>query len=158
MEINILLEEEFANCPEVLWLEQIVTDILEAQNVPDNAEVSLVVTSQERIRELNKAYRDLDETTDVLSFFMTGPGSQEKEPSPFISPPDGLLHLGEVIISCPQAEIQAKEHGHSVKKEVAVLAIHGMLHLLGFDHAEPNQTAEMQAREKAILEIIAPRI
>ena len=65
--------------------------------------------------------------------------------------PDGKLHLGEVIISYPQAVIQAEEHRHSVKKEVAILIIHGVLHLLGYDHDEPKRRRQMAAREAEIL-------
>jgi len=76
----------------------------------------------------------------------------------FMVPPDGIVHLGEVIISYPQAAIQAEEHGHSVEKEVAVLLIHGVLHLLGYDHAEPDEQRDMQAREADILAHLAEQI
>ena len=70
---------------------------------------------------------------------------------PFVQPPDGVLHLGEVIISCPQAIMQAEEHQHSVKKEIAILRIHGVLHLLGYEHDEPERERQMRARETEIL-------
>jgi probable rRNA maturation factor len=95
---------------------------------------------------------DEDSPTDVLSFAM-----REKGPAgtpDFVFPEGDALHLGEVIISLPQAEIQAKEHKHSVKKEVAVLLIHGILHLLGFDHDRPESREKMQDRETAILKIV----
>ena len=69
----------------------------------------------------------------------------------FPSPPDGVQHLGEVIISSPQAVIQAKEHQHSIKREVAILIIHGVLHLLGYDHETPEQERQMSAKEAEIL-------
>jgi probable rRNA maturation factor len=69
----------------------------------------------------------------------------------FVVPPDGVHHLGEVIVSCPQAVIQAKEHQHSIKKELAILIIHGVLHLLGYDHEEPEQERQMRGRETEIL-------
>ena len=69
-------------------------------------------------------------------------------------PPDGVLHLGEVIISYPQAVIQAEEHQHSKKREVAILVIHGILHLLGYEHDKPELESIMSSREQAILSII----
>ncbi len=157
MEINILIEEGLTGCPDAGWFERLMADILKAQNAGSNAEVSLVITGQDRIRELNRAYRGIDEPTDVLSFFMTGGGS-EPDAAPFVQPPDGMAHLGEVIISCPQAAIQAEEHGHSIRKEMAILVIHGVLHLLGYDHAEPGPEQEMRARETAVLAEINPRL
>ncbi len=69
-----------------------------------------------------------------------------------------MAHLGEVIISCPQAAIQAGEHGHSLRKEMAILVVHGVLHLLGYDHAEPGPEKEMRAREAAVLAEIIPQL
>ena len=92
----------------------------------------------------------------MLSFAMQDELQPEDgEEFSFIAPPDGIKHLGEVIISYPQAEIQAVEHDHSVEKEAAVLAIHGVLHLLGYDHIEDKEAEEMEAREKIILESLA---
>jgi len=95
----------------------------------------------------------IDKPTDVLSFAMQDElPSEDGEDFSFIAPPDGIKQLGEVIISFQQAVIQAEQHQHSVKKEVAVLAIHGVLHLLGYDHMEDDEADIMEAREKAILE------
>ena len=71
---------------------------------------------------------------------------------PFIHPPDGVRHLGEVLISYPQAVAQAKEQGHSPERELALLVIHGILHLLGYDHEEPEQEEKMKQKEKELLE------
>jgi probable rRNA maturation factor len=149
MEINILIEEGIEAEPGAEWLQRVVETSLLAENAPPHVELSLVVTGQERIQELNREYRGQDRTTDVLSFSMSE--ASEGEPAPFIGPPDGLLHLGEIIISYPQALIQSKEDGHSVKKEMAVLIIHGVLHILGYDHQKPEMEAKMRAREKDIL-------
>jgi probable rRNA maturation factor len=149
MEINVLIEEGMEVQPEADWLQGIVEKTLSAENVPPNAEISLVITGQERIQELNRQYRGLDRPTDVLSFAM----SEEKEDKPeaFIGPPDGMLHLGEVIISYPQAVIQANERGHSIKKEMAILIVHGVLHILGYDHEKPEMEPAMTAKEKEVL-------
>ena len=77
--------------------------------------------------------------------------SRNQNPITFIGPPDGLLHLGEVIISYPQAVIQAREHRHSIKREMAILIVHGVLHILGYDHEKPKMEPAMSAKEKEIL-------
>ncbi len=150
MQISVLIDEDIEGCPDESWLRRVAERVLAAQGVCSYAELGLVVTGQERVRELNKKYRDEDRPTDVLAFYMT-PSSEETGAPAFITPPDGMLHLGEVIISYPQAVIQAKEHGHSVRREMAILIIHGVLHLLGYDHDKPELARLMRAREKEIL-------
>jgi len=146
MEINVLVDEGFEGCPEASWLRSVAEQVLIAQGVSSDVELGLVITSQERVRQLNKSYRGKDEPTDVLAFYMTSAAGET-----FVAPPDGVRHLGEVIISYPQAVIQAKEHQHSIKKELAILIIHGVLHLLGYDHEEPEQERRMRGREADIL-------
>jgi probable rRNA maturation factor len=150
LEINVLIEEGLEAAPDAGWLQKIVEATLNAENAPPSVEISLVITGQERIRELNREYRGADRPTDVLSFSLSEEKAGE-EPASFIGPPDGLLHLGEVIISYPQAAIQAREQGHSVNREIAVLIIHGVLHILGYDHEEPEGETAMQNREKQVL-------
>jgi len=82
------------------------------------------------------------------------PAEGELGVPPFVIPPDGVLHLGEVIISYPQAVIQAEEHHHSIKREIAILTIHGVLHLLGYEHDKPGLERQMRAREAEILSSI----
>ncbi len=150
MEINILIEEGLDAELDTEWLQNVVEKPLTAEKVPSNAEISLVITGQERIQELNRDYRGLDQPTDVLSFSLSE--QKDEEPAPFIGPPDGVLHLGEVIISYPQALIQARETNHSQKREIAILIIHGVLHILGYDHEKQEMEPAMRAREKEILE------
>jgi len=153
MEINVLIEESTEEgCPDASWLRDIAEKILSIHGVGADAELGLVIASQERVQELNRSYRGKDEPTDVLAFFMTSAAVKADEVVlPFVTPPDGVLHLGEVIISYPQAIAQAKTHRHSTKKELAILIIHGVLHLLGYDHEAPEQSGRMRAREKEIL-------
>jgi probable rRNA maturation factor len=159
MEINVLIEEEFSGCPSEGWLQDIVRHILNAQKVGQDTELSLLITGQEQIRELNRDYRDKDEPTDVLSFCLTADDEHTgTDSASFITAPDGVRHLGEVIISCPQAIVQAGEHRHSVEKEMAILIIHGVLHLLGYDHEETEMESQMSAREAAILADIQQEI
>jgi probable rRNA maturation factor len=146
VEINVLIEEEFEDCLEAGWLKGLAKQVLTLQEASAETELGLVIAGQERVRALNKNYRGKDVPTDVLTF-STLPDAGE----PFILPPDGRLHLGEVIISYPQAVIQAGEEGHSVEKEMATLITHGVLHLLGFDDETPELREQMRAREQEIL-------
>ncbi len=150
MEINVLVDEGFEGCPEVSWLESVAETALVVQSTDSRVELGLVVVGQERVRQLNLSYLDKDEPTDVLAFAML-PEQPGGELALFVAPPDGMQHLGEVIISYPQAVIQAEEHQHSIKREIAILIIHGVLHLLGYDHDEPELEREMRAREAEIL-------
>ena len=149
MEINVLIDDELEDCPEASWLKGVVEEVLLAQRVGSSVELGLVITSQERVQELNRLYRGKDKPTDVLAF-----SAREEigaDFPPFVQPPDGVLHLGEVIISYPQVITQAEEHQHSVQREIAILIIHGVLHLLGYEHDKPELERQMKAREAEIL-------
>ena len=152
MEINLIIDGEFTGCPDIEWFQHIAAQVLDAQGAGGNAEIGLVITGQEKVQELNRDYRGEDRPTDVLAFYMTAAGGQpESESTQFVSPPDGMRHLGEVVISYPQAVTQAQEHRHSINKELTILIIHGVLHLLGYDHENTQQKQEMAAREQIIL-------
>jgi len=153
MEINVLVDEGLEGCLEASWLESVAEKVLAAQGADSRAELGLVIAGQERVRQLNLSYLGKDEPTDVLAFSML-PEQPGGDIAPFVVPPDGIKHLGEVIISYPQAVIQAEEHQHSVKKEIAILIIHGVLHLLGYEHDTPELEREMRAREAEILSYI----
>ena len=157
MEINVLINKDYTEHLKVSWLRSIVGQVLLAQNTGPKVELGLVITNQEMILQLNRSYRSQDRPTDVLSFsLLPEPLTTGTKGSltPFVPPPDGVLHLGEVIISYPQAVIQAEEHRHSVTREIAILIIHGILHILGYDHNEDELEKQMKSREAAILESI----
>jgi probable rRNA maturation factor len=156
MEINILIEEGIEPEPETGWMQKLIESVLIKENLPPNIEMSLLITGQARIQELNKEYRGKDQPTDVLSFSLAE--QKEGEPEAFIGPPDGLLHMGEIIISYPQAVLQARESGHGIKKEMASLIIHGILHMLSYDHENKELALAMQAREREILEQLEKEI
>ena len=151
MEIDVSFDEGFEECLDAGWLRSIAESTLAAEKIEDNTEVGLVIASQQRVQQLNKTYRGKDSPTDVLAFAMLPEPDADKEIS-FTAPPDGIRHLGEVIISYPQAIKQAKEQRHSITREVAILIIHGVLHLLGYDHIKDEDAIKMKAREKEILE------
>ena len=153
MEINVLVDEGLEGHPGTSWLEGVAEKVLVAQGVDSRAELGLVIVGQERMRQLNLSYLGKDVPTDVLAFSML-PEQSGGDLAPFVAPPDGIQHLGEVIIAYPQAVIQAEEHQHSIKREIAILIIHGVLHLLGYEHDKPELEREMRAREAEILSYI----
>lgn len=125
-------------------LEEVVQAVLFSEKIKGETEISLVFTGNKRIRTLNRQYRGIDRATDVLSF--EGEGGEE-----FVEPGDGVRHLGEIFISCPKAFSQAKEKGHSVAKEIDILLIHGLFHLLGYDHIKDEDYEVMRGKEESVI-------
>jgi probable rRNA maturation factor len=152
-EIEIFVEEKFRGVVDGGWVKKIVRQVLKAEGVVPPYEVSLAFTDSETVQQLNRDYRGVDEPTDVLAFYML---PQKVADVSFALPPDGVTRLGEVIISYPQAVAQAKEQGHSPERELALLVIHGILHLLSYDHKEPEEENKMRKRERELLERCLP--
>ena len=154
-DIYIDWELEGAN-PYKPLLTRVIAAALEAENVAIPCGVDVLLTTNEGIREINLEQRQIDAATDVLSFPMleltpgvppTGEGEDELDPE------TGLCCLGDMVISVERAKEQAAEFGHSIQRELAYLAVHSVLHLLGYDHLDEGpQKARMRAREEAILE------
>jgi len=144
-ELNVHIDEPFKGLLDPIWLRRVALVTLTREGVSPSAELSFIITDGETIQELNRRYRGKDEPTDVLSFAL-------QDGEPFIAPPDGILHLGEVFISYPQAVMQAKEYNHPIEREMAVLTIHGVLHLLGYDHEREKDEQEMRDREEEVLQ------
>ena len=117
----------------------------ELYGVP-TAEVSITLTDNAYIHELNRQYRNIDRPTDVLSFALNEGVEPEVKDGPEINV------LGDIIISVERAAEQAADYGHSLRREMAFLTVHGMLHLLGYDHMEEAERAEMQREEKYVME------
>ena len=127
--------------------------VLDQEKVSVPCEINVLVTNDDGIRAINKANRDLDKATDVLSFpmFQLTPGQQIHDRETYIDPETGLCPLGDMCISLERAQAQAKAFGHSLKREIGYLTIHSMLHLLGYDHLdEAEMKAQMRSREEAI--------
>ena len=125
----------------------------------DPAQMSLVITGDDTVHSLNAQFRGLDEVTDVLSFSTHHGGHWEGEADPpenvnefdFIMPPDEPSPLGEVIVSYPQAQRQAEARSESLEHELALLVVHGVLHLTGHDHMEARDAELMESRERTAL-------
>lgn len=152
-DIQVQIDEQFAGRLSADWLERVAREALLAEDVAAPAEVSLTVTDPETVRRLNREYRGFDEPTDVLAFAQ---GESRDEELPFVQAPDGIHRLGDVVISYPQAAAQAEQRGAPVERELALLTVHGLLHLLGYDHGTSEEEAAMRARENAALGRIFP--
>ncbi len=130
---------------------------LSAENINVPCEINVLVTNNQGIRLINAASRKLDAATDVLSFpmFDLTAGSPPEDWSMYLDPETGLCPLGDMAISLERASQQAKEFGHSLRREVGYLTIHSMLHLLGYDHLDEGpQKAIMRSREEAIAKTV----
>jgi len=145
-ELYVKIDAPFESYVDEAWLRRVVAATLAVEGVNSPVELGLVITDDETIRYLNKKYRGQNEATDVLSFALL----EDSDP-PFINPPDGVLHLGEVILSYPQAMVQAEDHHHSLKQELALLVVHGVLHLLGHEDEDTKGELRMRAEEKRVL-------
>ena len=108
----------------------------------------IVLTTQEEVQGYNKQYRNIDQATDVLSFPMFEREQMEEKKGKESQYED---ILGDIIISIPQVELQAKEYGHSFERELAYMMVHGFYHLMGYDHMEEKDQLEMRSKEETIL-------
>ena len=130
-----------------------INETLKAERISVPCEINVLVTNDEGIHIINKTSRDIDRPTDVLSFpmFEFEPGNPPSDWVDCQDPATGLVPLGDMCISLERAEAQAKDFGHSLRREVGYLTIHSMLHLLGYDHLdEAEMKAQMRSREEAI--------
>ena len=166
-QIDVQIRPEFQKSLSVVWIGKVaklaLVKGLASSGVTDNGHrLSLLVTGDDLVRNLNRKYRGLDKTTDVLAFSSEHPGIYlgNEEPitsnlsSPFITPKEYDNFVGEVIISYPQCERQATSEGKTAKDEMALLIVHGVLHLIGFDHLEIDEELAMKGVETEILSSI----
>jgi probable rRNA maturation factor len=147
MQVSIVSHRE----PEPLQLEafeRLAVFVLSMEAVPDMTELSVALVDEEEMAHLNEQYRGVEGATDVLSF-----GCDDPCPTPGDEP----ITLGDVVIAPAVAERQAAELGHSVEHELDVLLVHGVLHLLGYDHEAPDDAGAMAAREAALLDAYSVR-
>jgi probable rRNA maturation factor len=140
--VHVQIEEPFAASVSPGWLETAAEATLEVEG-HRAGELTLVVTDDESVRALNWAYLGVDAPTDVLSF--------GGEPPEFVSAPTAGEYLGDVVIAYPQAKKQASAASHPVEAELALLVVHGVLHLLGYDHVRPEDKVVMWERQGGIL-------
>ena len=137
------------------FIKRVLERALKHLNQPSELlEMSLSIVSPEEIQELNKSFREVDKVTDVLSF----PTCDNPTRGAItvvcedVNPETDLVNIGDIVICMERAKEQAKEYGHSLKRELAFLSLHGLLHLLGYDHVEEEDEKQMVALQKEILD------
>lgn len=158
--MTISLEEEYTLDLGISYhelAEQVINAALDYEQCPYECEINVILTDNNGIHQINKECRDIDRPTDVLSFPMVEyeqPGDfgsiEEQQPECF-HPESGELMLGDIIISLDKVKEQAESYGHSNRREYAFLIAHSMLHLMGYDHMEPEEEKIMFAKQEEIL-------
>lgn len=134
-------------------LKAVCNAVMEEEECNFDAEISFTFTDNEGIREINREYRDIDRPTDVLSFPMLEFGDGADETDAEFETEDGLVMLGDIVISAERAAEQAEEFNHSLRRELAFLTAHSMLHLLGYDHVDdPEGERIMIEKQKKVLD------
>lgn len=138
-------------------INRVVNEALDHEQCPYEVEVSVILTDNESIREINKEYREIDSPTDVLSFPLINydiPSdfSNVEESDDNFHPDTGELLFGDIIISVEKVISQAEEYGHSLERELGFLVAHSMLHLCGYDHMEEEERNIMEQKQREILE------
>ena len=154
MEHNITVVNEVMQGEVDEIVAKAVSATLESEKVEQKCDICVIITDDENIHELNLEHRDVDRPTDVLSFPMMelSPG-QKIEVNPLELDESGAVMLGDIVISLDRAKAQAEEYGHSVEREISFLTVHGMLHLLGYDHELGEEEEKLHfSRQEEILE------
>lgn len=137
--------------------EQLMEAVLESEGCPYEAQINLLITDDDGIREYNRRFRETDKATDVLSFPMiefekeADFSAVENKEADFFEPESGELILGDIMISADKVREQAAKYGHSEKREFAFLTAHSLLHLCGYDHMKKEEADIMERKQEAIL-------
>ena len=164
--VDVRVFPSFKGTSPVASVRRVATAALAIADPHGSSGASVVVADDETLHDLNLRFRGFDEVTDVLSFGEHGAPAEDTalpagEPFPedgFPVVPDEEPSLGEVVLSYPMAERQAREHNVPVEREAALLVVHGILHLLGHDHAEPEEEAAMRSIEQQALSALFPPV
>ncbi|OMQ03669.1 rRNA maturation RNase YbeY [Bacillus sp. GZB] len=146
--IDIVDETNSVSADALQEVEKLLQFAAEKEGVQDQAEVSVTIVTNEEITEINRDYRGKDTPTDVISFALEEEGEDEVEIVGADMPPV----LGDIIISADRTKEQAEEYGHSFMRELGFLAVHGFLHLLGYDHMTKEEEEEMFSKQKDLLD------
>ncbi len=159
MSVNIEWEIEKAyDFPVEDTIKAVIAEALDYVQCPYECSVNVLLTNDESIHEMNLEFRDTDRATDVLSFPMLEYDNPadfsfvEDDPESYADPDTGELVLGDIVISLEHMEAQAKEYGHSQRRELAFLIAHSMLHLSGYDHMQDDERIVMEQKQEEILQ------
>jgi len=145
--ISIIIAEPFEILVDADLLEKAAQAVLDIEATDPSNEISIAIDGDDEIQTLNQQFLGVDAPTDVLSF-----------PSDEINPETGAPYLGDIMISYPRAKQQAENAAETIEDELQLLVVHGMLHLLGYDHAEPDEKAAMWAAQQKALNHLGCRI
>ena len=163
---NLQVSEEMGTLEELEKIVKRAVEITGPLYDVENSEVSITLTNDEYIHQMNKEYRGLDRPTDVLSFplldydipgdfsFLDGNDDSEMIISEYFNPDSGELMLGDIIISLDKVMEQAEKYGHSSRRELAFLVAHSMMHLFGYDHMESTEAEVMEKKQEDVLQIL----
>ena len=156
MTLNLILTREVSGLghPNTISLvRKAAESALKAEGVAEDCILSVLLTDDEGIRRINRAFRGLDRPTDVLSFPMNDLIAGQFDPAQCERDPEsGEILLGDMVLSIPRCEEQGEEFGHGYNREVQYLTVHSVLHLLGYDHVDEGpMKKQMRAREKLIM-------
>lgn len=145
--VEVQAAPRFAGKVDVELLRRVTVEALRGEGLEGEIALSVVITDDEAVQELNRQFRGVDAPTDVLAFG----GDQGGD---FVTAPGEPAYLGDVVVSYPRAVAQAEEYGHSIDRELALLVVHGVLHLVGYDHVNEAERVEMWARQNEILSLV----
>lgn len=138
MQVYLNNKQKYLKISARYW-KKFIVEILKVLKIEDNTEISITFVTNKKIQKINKEFRNIDKPTDVLSFPFD---------NSFKLP---VQMLGDIVISTEKAEFQAQEYGHSLNREIAFLLVHGILHLLGYDHETIEEEKEMFGLQKELL-------
>lgn len=144
MTVFIRIAESYAGLVSSSSIEKCVSTTLKFEGISPESDLSILVEGDRYIQQLNREFLGIDASTDVLSF-----------PAGHVDPDTGHINLGDVVISCPQAKNQANQAGHTLSAEISLLVVHGVLHLLGYDHDEPDRKTKMWTAQTQILDMLS---
>ncbi len=140
-----------------LLFEKVISACLDYEKCPYEVDISILITNDSLIQEINEEFRGIDKATDVLSFpsilfqFPSDFKSLEDDWSFYFHPDSGELLLGDIVISFERAKKQAQDYGHSLEREIAFLTAHSIFHLMGYDHEKENERKEMEDKQEDVL-------
>lgn len=138
--IHLQISENISLVPQPSVLERAALETISVMLTPEKADLTIVVTNDDQIHQINQDFLAVDAPTDVLAF-----------PADYVDPDTDAKYLGDVIISYERALVQAQAGGHAIEHEIELLVVHGILHLLGHDHADPEEKARMWDAQAKVL-------
>jgi len=155
-QIHIRTRRPFGKHVNPRLLRQAARQTLAHESAPANVELTILVADDLQLQSLNARFRGVDAPTDVLSFGQVAPAHAQDGSR--VDTPEALLYLGDVVISYPRAQEQAASGGHTVQDELSLLVVHGVLHLLGHDHARRADKKKMWTAQQAVLNDLGARV